>query len=106
MPDINSMLVMMGLLFIFLGTLNYLKILKNVNFIGKVMKTEVNKYVYLTVFGILVSFLFSYIFELGYLFLARPESALNLNVISLLLFIGGFFVYNSITDTGKDFFFP
>lgn len=104
MLDINSMLVMVGLLFLFLGTFNYFKILKKVNFISKVMKTEVNHYMYLTVFGLLISFIFSYLFELGYIFLSQPENTLSLNMISLLLFIGGFFVYIILLILGKTFF--
>ncbi|WP_319203801.1 HD domain-containing phosphohydrolase [uncultured Ilyobacter sp.] len=104
MLDINSVLVMTGLLFIFLGTLNYLKILKKINFISKVMKTEVNKNMYLTVFGLLVSFIFSYILELGYIYLVRPENTITLNMVSLLLFIGGLFVYMVLLILGKTFF--
>jgi putative nucleotidyltransferase with HDIG domain len=95
---------MTGLLFIFLGTLNYLKILKKINFISKVMKTEVNKNMYLTVFGLLVSFIFSYILELGYIYLVRPENTITLNMVSLLLFIGGLFVYMVLLILGKTFF--
>ncbi|WP_319371477.1 HD domain-containing phosphohydrolase [uncultured Ilyobacter sp.] len=104
MLDINSTLVILGLFFMLLGVLNYLKILKKLDFISKVMKTAVNRYTYLTIFGLLISFVFLYIFELGYIILARPENTVSLNMISLILLMGGLFVYTILFILEKTFF--
>ena len=104
MWDINSILVLLGLFFIFLGIVNYLKILKKLDFINKVMKTSVNKNIYLVIFGLLISFLFLYIFKLGYIILVKPENNITLNMVSLLLLAGGLFVYTILLVLEKTFF--
>lgn len=104
MWDINSILIALGLFFIFLGSINYLKIVKNLDFINKVMKKSVNRNIYLTVFVLLVSFLFLYLFELGYIILANLENTIRLNMSSLLLFAGGLFVYTILLILEKTFF--
>ncbi|MCS5421720.1 MULTISPECIES: HD-GYP domain-containing protein [Psychrilyobacter] len=93
MEYINSALVTLGVIFIFLGLINYLRLLKNSGNVFKIIKGSHKKKKTLIVFAAMVSFLFLYLSHFGYLNLKKVMNNQLTLATSLLFFMDGFFIY-------------
>jgi len=86
-------LIVFGIIFILLGIINYVMILQNFNIIYKSIKFSNKRYISYFIFIILVSFLLLYLFYLNHIILTDIEYDYFIIFTSLLLFLGGVFVY-------------
>lgn len=86
-------LTILGILFIFLGLVNYIKILRNFNIVYKNIEFPKKKYIGIFIFIILISFILLYLAYLNHIIFVDTEYNYFINFTSFLLFLGGIFVY-------------
>jgi len=94
MEYINSTLITLGMVFIFLGLLDSLKILKDFESFYKAAKYSYKKG--LIIFTAMLLFLFLYVTHFTYIILREVVNNEFTYVSSLLFFMDGFFVYTII----------
>jgi len=86
-------LTILGFIFIFLGLLNYIIILKNFDIIYKNIKFSNKKYLGPFIFIILIAFLSLYLIYLNHIIFINIDHDYFINFTAFLLFLGGIFVY-------------
>lgn len=96
MNYIIIILTILGFLFIFLGLLNYIKLLKNFDIIYKNIEFSKKKYLGSFIFIILIAFLILYLIYLNHIIFVDEEHDYFINFTAFLLFLGGIFVYTVI----------
>lgn len=93
MKYIILLLITFGIIFIFLGLLNYLKILRKSNILYRSIELTNKKYIGYLIFIILLSFIFLYLFYISHIISLKTKYDNFIILITLLLFLGGIFVY-------------
>lgn len=86
-------LIILGIIFILLGLVNYLKMLYNFNTIYKSIELPHKQYLKYFIFVILILFLLLYAFYLAHIISMQKEYDYFITFTSLLLFLGSLFVY-------------
>lgn len=86
-------LIIFGIIFILLGLLNYFKISHELNIVYKSIQIASHKNIGPFIFIILILFLILYLFYLAYIVFVQTEYNYFIMFTSLLLFLGGSFVY-------------
>lgn len=88
-----QLLIIFGIIFIFLGLLNYFKILHELNIVYRSIQIPNKKYIGPFIFIIIILFLILYVLYLAYIVFVQTEYNYFIVFTSLLLFLGGIFVY-------------
>lgn len=88
-----QILIIFGIIFIFLGLLNYFKISHELNIVYRNIQIGNNKNIGPFIFIILILFLILYVLYLVYIVFIQTEYNYFIMFTSLLLFLGGLFVY-------------
>jgi putative nucleotidyltransferase with HDIG domain len=96
MEYINSALTTLGMIFVFLGLLNYWKLLKDFENFYKIIQFPHKNKKGLIIFAAIFSFLFLYVSHFGYIILKKIVNNELTFATSLLFFMDAFFVYTII----------
>jgi putative nucleotidyltransferase with HDIG domain len=102
MGNIEPILIALGMFFIFLGILDYLKVFKKLEYFYKITKASRRTNVCIITF--MVFFMILYALSLNSILLGKMENNKFTLIISLLLFMGSCFVYMVAGFLRKTFF--
>lgn len=102
MGNIKPILIILGIFFILLGILNYLKIFKKFEYFYKI--TKVSRKINVCIITFMFFFIFLYALSLNSILSGHMINNKFALVISSLLFIGGCFVYIVVIFLKKTFF--